>query len=431
MTVLTFPTNPTLGQRYNAPNQIQYVYDGVKWIVETVTSTSIAVTNSVQDRVAPMFVDGDNQGITFTYNAATNALSASVTAVNGNQLVNGVHELTLESNGNITAPAFTIPNAVGTNGQVLKWPNSGSTLVWAADSSTTNKLVNGVYELVLGTDGKLTLPGGAGLQSVGVTGADGRQSLASTRTDGSLFLTANSTTAGDVYLMGQQNYIISASNISNGATYKTWTFAQSGNITLPAGGDILDSTGTSVLGGNAGLVIGDFGSGFTNTLDAGKITTSKLYNKNPNQGLNNQYELSVDDGGVVHLPDQSIINGATLKTVAGNYAGITAGPASPAGKDEDSWVWVDNDGATIATKYSTTAHTWKFDNNGKLTLPTNGTISFGTDNGDNWNAPLVNTVQAALNELALRLKAVENVEIEGGNAYTLAGPELILDGNGA
>jgi hypothetical protein len=29
MTVLTFPTNPINGQRYSAPNGIQYVYDGV------------------------------------------------------------------------------------------------------------------------------------------------------------------------------------------------------------------------------------------------------------------------------------------------------------------------------------------------------------------------------------------------------------------
>jgi hypothetical protein len=247
-------------------------------------------------------------------------------------------------------------------------------------------------------------------------------------------------------------------------------------------------------------------------LDSGKITTNKLYNRPANLALNNQYELSVDNGGVVHLPDESIINGATLKTVPGNYAGITAGPV---GRDEDSWMWVDSDGAWVATKYSTTAHTWKFDNNGilnfpnnngqigqlespytglefrtgsgadwigisygeindnntsyfyfdkdgsnyltanhrahlqiknpahnghvewlfesdgKLTLPTNGTISYAPDDTDNWNVPAVNTISAALDELALRLTAVENFEIEGGNAYTLASTETIIDGNGA
>jgi hypothetical protein len=141
--------------------------------------------------------------------------------------------------------------------------------------------------------------------------------------------------------------------------------------------DVSDLTDTgNLLGGGdgGGLSITDFGEGFTDSLDDGKITTSKLYNENPNQGLNNLYVLEVTNGGVVVLPDQSIINGATLKTVAGNYAGITAGPASPAGKDEDSWVWVDNNGATIATKYSTDAHTWTFNNDGDLTLPAGGDI---------------------------------------------------------
>ena len=158
MTVLTFPTSPTLGQQYAAPNGIQYVFDGVKWIVETVASTSLAVTNSVQDRVAPMFVNGDNTGITFTYNAATNVISADVTAVNGDTLINGVRTLKLESNGNITAPAFTIPNTAGTSGQVLKWPSSGSTLAWGSDNNTTDRLFNDPYAVTLNSDGSITLP---------------------------------------------------------------------------------------------------------------------------------------------------------------------------------------------------------------------------------------------------------------------------------
>jgi hypothetical protein len=222
----------------------------------------------------------------------------------------------------------------------------------------------------------------------------------------------------------------------------SWTFGTDGVLTLPQGGDIVDSTGTTVLGGTAGLAIGDFGRGFANTLDSGKITTNKLYNRPANLALNNHYELGVTDGGVVALPDGSIINGATLKTVPGNYAGITAGPASPAGKDEDSWVWVDNNGATISTKTSTDNHTWHFDNNGDLNIPPGGTIRdamtgddrlryYDPDDTDNWNEPAVNTIQAALDELAARVTAFENFEIDGGNAYTPALGELLIDGNGA
>ena len=251
--------------------------------------------------------------------------------------------------------------------------------------------------------------------------------------------------------------------------------------------DLTDDEGLLGGGAGGGLSITDFGLGFTDTLDAGKITTSKLYNENPNQGLNNQYTLEVTDGGVVALPDGSIINGATLKTIAGNYAGITAGPN---GADEDSWVWVDNNGATIATKYSTDNHTWTFNNNGgltfpqgtclgysdpggfiidgavdkdiaiytysgadahgwtfgtdgNLTLPEGGDIldsngdsvlgggSYTPDDSDNWDSPTVNTVAAALDELAAKVAALENFEIDGGNAYTPAAGELIIDGNGA
>jgi len=83
MTVLVFPSSPILGQRYDAPNGIQYVYDGVKWTVETTASTSLAVTNSTQDRVAPMFVNGNNTGIVFAYNSNTNTMTTNITIDGG------------------------------------------------------------------------------------------------------------------------------------------------------------------------------------------------------------------------------------------------------------------------------------------------------------------------------------------------------------
>ena len=353
MTVLVFPSSPIIGQQYNAPNEIQYVFDGVKWIVETVASTSAAVTNAVQDRVAPMFVAGPNTGITFAYNAATNVMNASITALNGDTLVNGSRSFTLEANGTLTlnGAAFSIP-------------------------TNTNQLTNG-----------------AG------------------------FITSTALTG-----LATETYVTSRGYItSNGLPTQT----DNANKYLKTDGTTLS---WETVAGSSGLSISDFGRGFVNTKDNGKITTNTLYNRPDNLALNNHFELSVDNGGVVHLPDQSVINGATLKTVPGNYAGITAGPV---GKDEDSWVWVDNDGAWIATKYSTSAHTWKFDNSGALTLPTNGTISYAPDDTDNWNEPTTNTIQAALDELAARVTAFENFEIDGGNAYTPAVGELLIDGYGA
>jgi hypothetical protein len=74
---------------------------------------------------------------------------------------------------------------------------------------------------------------------------------------------------GELYLGNDYQYVktsndgsmkISANN--NGAT-KEWTFGTDGNLTLPAGGDIKDSNGTSVLGGSGS-------SGFTIARVAGQ-----------------------------------------------------------------------------------------------------------------------------------------------------------------
>jgi hypothetical protein len=58
-------------------------------------------------------------------------------------------------------------------------------------------------------------------------------------------------------------------------------------------------------------------------------------------------------------------------------------------------------------------------------------VSYTPDDSGNWNDPTLNTVQAALDELAARVTALQNFEIDGGNAYTPAAGELIIDGNGA
>ena len=157
-------------------------------------------------------------------------------------------------------------------------------------------------------------------------------------------------------------------------------YARTGDdLQIPAlsgnAGKVLTNNGTTLSWGS-GLSVSDFGEGFG--LDnADKIVTNKLYSTNQTQP-NQHYRLELDTNGVIHLPDQSIINGATLKSVAGNYAGITAGPV---GKDEDSWMWVDNDGATIATKYSTDNHTWTFNNNGGLTFPQGTFLGYSDPGG--------------------------------------------------
>jgi hypothetical protein len=159
-------------------------------------------------------------------------------------------------------------------------------------------------------------------------------------------------------------------------------FNNSNVFTLPENGDIHYKNGTSVLSSISGnytlpvateFILGGIklGEGFSTNGD-NKVTTNKLYSTNLTQPTQH-YRLELDTNGVVHLPDQSIINGATLKSVAGNFAGITAGPI---GKDEDSWVWVDGDGVWVATKYNTDQKLWQFNNDGNVILPEFGTINY-------------------------------------------------------
>ena len=66
------------------------------------------------------------------------------------------------------------------------------------------------------------------------------------------------------------------------------------------------------------------------------------------------------------------------------------------------------------------------DNNSLLGGDSN---TYTPENTDHWNDPTVTSVAAALDELAARLTAIQNYEIDGGNAYTPAQAELLIDGN--
>ena len=265
MTVLTFPSNPTLGQRYNAPNQIQYVYDGVKWIVETVASTSAAVDNSVQDRVAPMFVDGDHDGISFTYNAATNVLSASITAVNGDSLVNGLNEITLEADGTISLPTKTVASHDGyeTTNPTLAIGTLGSDTIITQPAYDVNnrgdKTIRIQGQRGFGTwsttgnggwGGSISIAGGQG-------GETGNTGLYTGGEGGNIYATGGNGQAGrdggDINLRGGDAVE------SGGSTNEVW----GGNFYIKAGDANVNITPDKGYGGNLSIIagIGNFQNG--------------------------------------------------------------------------------------------------------------------------------------------------------------------------
>ena len=119
---------------------------------------------------------------------------------------------------------------------------------------------------------------------------------------------------------------------------------------------------------------------------------------------------------------------------------------------DDIWIEAEGDNAYLSAKNNviigtgwndgTASKEWTFDDNGNLTLPTNGDIldsngnsvlgggsnSYTPEDEDNWET-VPSTIQAALDELAARVTALQNFEIDGGNAYTPPQGELTIDGN--
>ena len=194
------------------------------------------------------------------------------------------------------------------------------------------------------------------------------------------------------------NVLTSAEVIANGEIQSGTGFFTGGYLSVNGSTDLanVDVSGNLSAVGNitANAFIGDgsqltnlplatnftvgvmaLGNGFTLN-GSNQVTTSSLYNTNLTQPTQH-YALSVDTNGVVILPDQSIINGSTLRAVAGSYAGLTTNDG------ENSWMWVDSTGAYIATQYneSGNSHQWTFDNTGNLTLPAN-TFAVNYANGD-------------------------------------------------
>lgn len=177
------------------------------------------------------------------------------------------------------------------------------------------------------------------------------------------------------------------SNLNNNGN--TVSLGTDGNVTLPAGGSINYSNGASILVGiasinnytlpvaNASTLGGiKLGEGFS-TDDSDKVTINKLYSTNESHPAQH-YRLTLDTNGVVHLPDESIINGATLQVVPGtgelNYAALAAGPDS--NHPQKTWIWADAFGASILTDSYISNHLWQFDNSGNVTLPASGSINY-------------------------------------------------------
>lgn len=166
-----------------------------------------------------------------------------------------------------------------------------------------------------------------------------------------------------------------------------------------------------------------------------KIESSTLGTKGADSNSWGNYNLYLDPGGesnayinIPSVPNQE--NGNALQI-------FNKGDAT-------SIVQVFGQGGVqVVTNTGEGEEIFEFRDDGKLQLPPGGDIlnsngdsvlgggSYTPDDPDLWNSPTVNTISAALDELAARVTALQNFEIDGGNANTPALGELLIDGNGA
>ena len=109
---LNFPYPATQGEIYNAPNGVTYVYDGVKWNVQTAPITgNIAFSNNIISSNNLGNIVIDSNGYFWTFDNTGGLIfpdnSVQTTAGGGNvtisQLINGSHNFSLDSSGSITA----------------------------------------------------------------------------------------------------------------------------------------------------------------------------------------------------------------------------------------------------------------------------------------------------------------------------------------
>ena len=214
-----------------------------------------------------------NTGKVLTTNGTTLSWSPATT----NALVNGNHQLVLNVGG--AGPYITFPADDGASISIQGCDITGAgfevNLLSAEDGVRLSaNAASNRKDWLFGTDGNLTLPNG---QSIGSGSLDGIKMT----TDRGTVLFGNSpecvptllshfhimkedASAVDLFLGDDNNYVKLPGDgeiaygveigTNVGSAY-TWRFGTDGKLNLPAGGDIVDSNGLTVLGGGGGGTI--------------------------------------------------------------------------------------------------------------------------------------------------------------------------------
>ncbi len=265
---------------YNSLDGRTYVSYSGQWV-----DTSPAVVPTPGTYLGEITVDGS----TINMNGSTLAINtAGVLLVNGSevtgsgyQLTSGTAVLSVAENGTVTFPndltvidSFDYSNGMVDGAIILQ---KGQGVLQVISTGTGSSTVIGWGDNEAGAVELSTFR----LDNAGAELMTGNSNIG---TFSWYFGTDGSTTFPDDTILGtglDPNVYIET--LSTGTT-NTWTFAASGIMTLPTGGDIVDSNGNSVLGSSTATVI---------TLTE---STQNFYLPNPDEvevSVGTIYELSV------------------------------------------------------------------------------------------------------------------------------------------
>ena len=328
-----------------------------------------------------------------------------------------------------------------------------------------DRLTNGDHQVVLGSGGNITIPKNKEITLPASTDEDrygGDISIMGQRGYGNWSTEGNAGFGSSIYIRsgdgGENN--VSDQGGEGGEVWIRSGDGQAGNnggtASLIAGNAKFNNSGSAIYGGNVRITAGNanedasgFGRGGNVDINAGEGDHSNgSVNINTTGG---DFTWTFDPDGVLTFPTGGqIANYPDAAGASNNSWFVTPGGENGNGgvssQDGQQYIQINNNlSVEIGTSYGTANESiWRFGQDGDLTLPAGGDIkrsgvsvlggaatSYAPDDTDNWNDPTINTISAALDELAARITAFENFEIDGGNANTPDLGELLIDGNGA
>ena len=312
-------------------------------------------------------------------------IASGVITASTSSLVNGVHTLSLGTNGKLTAPG----NLQVDGGKIILHPY-GNAYVESVDYgvNSANSAVNifgGPYQKIklragfgteatwtFGTDGTTTFPtnisinySGGNVQFPRIIADSGKAfSVQGQGASGSAALawTVDPNAAGQYAQIGVTKnggdnlakvILTAQSNSSNAATAKTWKFNETGNLTLPAGSIINESQEIVTV------TLDQFtAGGFAGTQVFTKVSDT-LYELSPTGPymtlISNVWRLKV--GPATYYDSTDLIT----------WSPVAVALPAPVGTL----------GTVVTTNLAVGGDVWGFDGNGALTLPAGGVISEG------------------------------------------------------